>query len=161
MCVNYKSLNKATIQDRFLIPLVEELLDELHSTRFFSKIDLRARYYQIRVEPSDVHKTTFRTHCGHYEFLVMPFGLTNTPSTFQGIMNHLFQPHLRRFVLVFFDDILVYSLDWSTHLTHLMLVLQILQENFLLAKMSKCAFGVSQIEYFGHLISYDGVATDP
>ena len=149
-----------TIKNRFPKPIVEEILDELAGSRFFTKLDMRSGYHQIRMLPQDEHKTAFKTHQGHYEFKVMPFGLTNTLATFQCIMNQLLQPFLRKFVLVFLDDILIYSATREEHIQHIQEVFETLRTNKLYMKASKCSFAQTSLEYLGHIISDKGAATN-
>ncbi|CAI7856914.1 unnamed protein product [Closterium sp. NIES-54] len=161
MCIDYRALNRVTIKSRYPIPRTDDLLDQLRGARYFSKIDLRGSYRQIRVFADDYHKTPFRTRYGSYEFTVMPFGLTNAPSTFQLTMNRIFRDLLDRCVIVYLDDILIFSKTREHHLRDLDTVFKRLQENRLITKGSKCKFFKQELEFLGHVVSRDGIKIDP
>ena len=161
MCIDYRQINKVIVKNKYSLPRIEDLFDQLKGASVFSKIDLRSRYYQLRVKEVDVPKTAFRTRYGHYEFLVMPFGLTNAPAAFMDLMNRVFRPYLDQFVVVFIDDILVYSKDAQEHEHHLRIVLQTLRENKLFAKLSKCEFWLKKVSFLGHIVSAKGIRVDP
>jgi hypothetical protein len=140
MCVDYRSLNDVTVKNKYPLPHIEDLLDQMRGARVFSKIDLRSGYHQIKIRPSDIPKTAFSTRYGLYEFTVMSFGLTNALAYFMNLMNKVFMEYLDRFVVVFINDILVYSNNDSYHEEHLRMVLLKLRDNRLYAKFSKCEF---------------------
>jgi hypothetical protein len=139
-CIDYRKLNDMTVKNRFPMPLVDEILDELAGTQYFSSLDMTAEYHQIRMGEEDEHKTAFKTHHGHYQFRVMPFGLTNAPATFQCAMNSILEPFLRKFVLVFIDDILIYSPTLQDHVQHLKQVFIVLRHHQFYLKRKKCVF---------------------
>lgn len=159
-CVDYRKLNAVTVKNRFPMPVIEEILEELAGSKYFTKLDMRSGYHQVRMATQDEYKTAFKTHHGHFQFKVMPFELTNAPATFQCLMNDILGPFLRQFVLVFLDDILIYSPTLESHLDHIQQVLQILQDHHLYLKASKCSFAQNQLEYLDHIISAAGVSTD-
>ena len=160
-CIDYRHINKVTLKNKYLLLRIEDLFYQLKGAYVFSKIDLRSRYYQLRVKEVDVPKTAFRTRYRHYEFLVMPFGLTNAPAAFMDLMNRVFRPYVDQFVVVFIDDILVYSKDAQEHEQHLKIVLQTLREKKLYAKLSKCDFWLKEVSFLGHIVSAEGIRVDP
>ena len=161
MCIDYRKINKVTVKNKYLFPRIEDLFDHLKGASVFSKIDLRSGYYQLWVKEVDVPKTAFKTRYGHYEFLVMPFGLTNAPAAFMDLTDRVFRPYLDQFVVVFIDDILVYSKDAQEREHHLRIVLQTLRENKLFAKLSKCDFWLKKVSFLGHIVSAEGIIVDP
>jgi hypothetical protein len=161
MCVDYRPLNAVTIKNKYLLPRIDVLFDQLAGDKVFSKIDLRSGYHQIKIRASDVPKTAFSTRYGLYEFLVMSFGLTNAPAYFMYLMNSVFMNELDKFVVVFIDDILIYSKNDVEHAKHLRIVLWCLRDHKLYAKFSKCEFWLDSVKFLGHTISKDGISVDP
>ncbi|CAA0833837.1 Uncharacterized mitochondrial protein AtMg00860, partial [Striga hermonthica] len=161
MCIDYRELNRLTVKNKYPLPRIEDLFDQLRGASIFSKIDLRSGYHQLKIKESDVSKTAFRTRYGHYEFVVMPFGLSNAPAVFMDLMNRVFHPYLDRFVIVFIDDILIYSRDEEQHEQHLRIVLETLRRERLYAKFSKCEFWLDRVAFLGHIVTSKGIEVDP
>ncbi|KAI3784173.1 hypothetical protein L1987_43267 [Smallanthus sonchifolius] len=160
MCIDYRELNKLTIKNRYPLPRIDDLFDQLQGSTCFSKIDLRSGYHQLRVQEDDIPKTAFQTRYGHYEFMVMPFGLTNAPAVFMDLMNRVCKPYLDKFVIVFIDDILIYSKTKADHEEHLILVLDLLKKEQLYAKFSKCEFWLKEVQFLGHIVNDKGIHVD-
>lgn len=161
LCIEYRMLNKLTMKKCYPLPKIDDLFDQLARASIFSKIDLRLGYHQLKIKIKDTFKTTFKTRYGHFEFTIPPFGLMNAPTTYMNLMNSIYQQYLDKFVLIFLEDILVYSRTHEEHDQHLKLSLQILRENKLYGKLSKCAFYQNQIDYLGYVIFEQGLAVDP
>ncbi|GJP82565.1 hypothetical protein CLOP_g12808, partial [Closterium sp. NIES-67] len=161
MCIDYRALNKQTIKNKYPIPRIDDLLDQLWGATVFSKLDLRSGYWQIRMADNSIHKTAFRTRYGSYEYLVMPFGLTNAPATFQAEMNHILRPLLDECVVVYLDDILIYSRDMKQHVEHLRRVFEILRRERFYVKLPKSEFALEKVQFLGHMVSAQGVHVDP
>ena len=161
LCIDYRQLNRVTIKNRYPLPRIDDLFDQLRGARVYSKINLRTGYHQLRVRETDIPKTAFRTRYGHFEFTVMPFGLTNAPAAFMSLMNRVFQPYLNQFVVVFVDDILIYSQSKVEHEDHLRIVQHLLRDHQLYAKFSKCEFWLAEVGFLGHVVSGSGVSVDP
>ena len=161
MCIDYRQLNKVKVKNKYPLPHIDDLFDQLQGASLFSKIDLRSGYHQLKIRASDIPKTALRTRYVHYEFLVMSFGLTNAPAAFMELMNGVFRPYLDSFVIVFIDDILVYYKTEEDHVRHLRIVLQRLREEKLYAKFSKCEFWLTSVTFLGHVVSKEGIRVDP
>ncbi|GJZ54117.1 putative reverse transcriptase domain-containing protein [Tanacetum coccineum] len=161
MCIDYRELNKLTVKNRYPLLRIDDLFDQLQGSSIYSKIDLRSGYHQLRVREQDIPKTAFRTRYGHYEFQVMPFGLTNAPAVFMDLMNRVCKPYLDKFVIVFIDDILIYSKDEKEHEEHLKAILELLKKEKLYAKFSKCEFWIPKVQFLGHVIDSRGIHVDP
>ncbi|WP_424955321.1 reverse transcriptase family protein, partial [Enterobacter hormaechei] len=152
MCVDYRRLNQVTIKNKYPLPRIDDLFDQLQGASIFSKIDLRSGYHQLLVRESDVSKTAFCTRYGLFEFLVMPFGVTNAPAIFMDLINRVFRPYLDKFIIVFIDDILIYSKTPEDHEQHLRIALQTLREHKLYAKYEKCDFWLKEVKFLGHVV---------
>ncbi|GJU59698.1 putative reverse transcriptase domain-containing protein [Tanacetum coccineum] len=161
MCIDYRELKKVTIKNRYPLPRIDDLFDQLQGASFFSKIDIRSRYHQLKIREEDILKIAFRTRYGHYEFIVMPFGLTNAPAAFMDLMNRVCSPMLDKSVIVFIDDIFIYSKSAKDHETHLRQVLNMLRQEKLYAKLSKCEFWLRDVQFLRHVINNKGIKVDP
>ncbi|GJX25285.1 putative reverse transcriptase domain-containing protein [Tanacetum coccineum] len=161
MCIDYQELNKLTVKNRYPLPRIDDLFDQLQGSSVYSKIDLRLGYHQLRVREEDIPKTAFKTRYGHYELQVMPFGLTNAPAVFMDLMNRVCKPYLDKFVIVFIDDILIYSKNKKEHEEHLKAILELLKKEELYAKFSKCEFWIPKVQFLGHMIDSQGIHVDP
>ncbi|GJY56992.1 putative reverse transcriptase domain-containing protein [Tanacetum coccineum] len=161
MCIDYQELNKLTVKNRYPLPRIDDIFDQLQGSSVYSKIDLRSGYHQLRIKEEDILITAFRTRYGHFEFQVMSFGLTNAPAVFMDLMNRVCKPYLDKFVIVFIDDILVYSQDKEEHGKHLKIILELLKKERLYAKFSKCDFWLDLVQFLGHVIDRNGVHVDP
>jgi len=161
MCIDYRKLNRVTIKNKYPLLRIDDMFDQLKGAFVFSKIDLLSGYHQLRVREEDVPKTAIRTRYGYYEFLVMPFGLTNAPSMFMDLINRVFHEYLDSFVVVFIDNILVYSADFAKHEGHLKIVLKKLGEKRLFAKFKKCEFWLEEVSFLNYVVNNDGLAVDP
>ncbi|GJU32701.1 putative reverse transcriptase domain-containing protein, partial [Tanacetum coccineum] len=161
MCIDYRELNKLTIKNRYLLPRIDDLFDQLQGSQYFSKINLRFGYHLLRVHEDDIPKTASRTRYGHFEFTIMPFGLTNAPTVFMDLMNRVCRPYLDKFVKVFIEDILIYSKTSEEHELHLGLVLELLKREKLYAKFSKCEFWLQEVQFLRHVINGDSIHVDP
>nr|GEZ62499.1 putative reverse transcriptase domain-containing protein [Tanacetum cinerariifolium] len=160
MCIDYRELNKLTVKNRYPLPRIDDLFDQLQGSSIYSKIDLRSGYHQLRVREEDIPKTAFRTRYDHYKFQVMYFGLTNAPAIFMDLMNRVCKPYLDKFVIVFIDDILIYSKNEQEHREHLKLILALLKKEKLYAKFSKCEFWIPKVQFLGHVIDSRGIHVD-
>ncbi|GKB33834.1 putative reverse transcriptase domain-containing protein [Tanacetum coccineum] len=161
MCIDYRELNKLTVKNRYPLPRIDDLFDQLQGSSVYSKIDLRSGYHQLRVREEDIPKTAFKTRYGHYEFQVMSFGLTKAPAVFMDLMNRVCKPYLDKFVIVFIDDILIYSKNKQEHEEHLKIILELLKKEELYAKFSKCEFWIPKVQFLGHVIDSEGIHVDP
>jgi hypothetical protein len=161
MCVNYRALNKIMVKNQYPLPRIDDLLDQLKNVVYFTKLDLRSGYLQIRVAEQDAWKTAFKTKQGLFEWLVMSFGICNALTTFMGVMNNVFMPFLDDFVIVYLDDILVFSVTWDERVRHVKQVLDTLQRETLYVKMSKCEFGKTALVYLGHIMGGRQLKIDP
>ncbi|GKB68251.1 putative reverse transcriptase domain-containing protein [Tanacetum coccineum] len=161
MCIDYRELSNLTIKNRYPLPKIDDLFDQLQGLHYFFKIDLRSGYHQLRVHDDDIPKTAFRTRYGHFEFTVMPFGLTNAPSVFMDIRNRVCKPYLDKFVIMLIDDILIHSKSKEDHEVHLKLVLELLKKERLYAKFSKCEFWLQEVHFLGHVVNHNGIHVDP